>query len=121
MKTKHIISWILAGLLALAFMWSGVENLVGVQMQLKNLASWSYPLWFRFPIGLSEITFAFALILFPRFRHVTIYGIFIWTFIALATHIHAAQFAAIPIPLVFGTIALVILMITPKESSGIKA
>ena len=56
-KTKNIIAWILTGLLAFAFVGSGITKLLGVEMQIKNLESWGYPLWFRFPIGLTEIAF----------------------------------------------------------------
>ena len=114
MKTKDIIAWVLAGLLAIAFVASGVTKVIGIEMQLKNLESWGYPLWYRFPIGLSEIAFGFALILLPRFRHLTIYGIFIWTFVAVATHIRVAQYAMISGPLMFGVIALVILLLSRK-------
>ena len=47
-KTKNIIVWILAGLLAFAFIGAGITKLLGVEMQIKNLESWGYPLWFRF-------------------------------------------------------------------------
>ena len=49
-KTKNIIAWILTGLLALAFAGSGITKLLGVEMQIKNLESWGYPLWLRFPL-----------------------------------------------------------------------
>ena len=116
MKTKDIIAWILAGLLALAFLASGVTKVIGMEMQLKNFASWGYPLWFRFPIGLSEIAFGIALILLPRFRHLTIYVIFIWTLVAVATHIRVAQYAMISGPLILGFVALVILLLTRREA-----
>ena len=61
-KTKNIIVWILAGLLAFAFAAAGITKLLGVEMQIKNLESWGYPLWFRFPIGLAEVVFAVALL-----------------------------------------------------------
>ncbi len=43
-KTKNIIVWILAGLLAFAFIGAGITKLLGVEMQIKNLESWGYPL-----------------------------------------------------------------------------
>ena len=62
-KSKNTIAWILAALLAFAFIASGTTKLLGVEMQIKNLESWGYPLWFRFPIGLTEIAFAIALLI----------------------------------------------------------
>ena len=75
-KTKNSIAWVLTVLLAFAFAGSGITKLLGVEMQIKNLESWGYPLWFRFPIGLTEIVIAIALLI-SRFRRITIYGIFI--------------------------------------------
>jgi len=89
-KTKKNISWVLAGLLALGFANAGITKLIGAEMQIKNLESWGYPLWFRFPIGLIEIALATG-ILIPKFRKLTIYGIFVWTVVAIITHLQAGQ------------------------------
>src|SRR5881275_918403 len=89
-KTQNSIAWVLTALLALAFAASGITKLLGVEMQIKNLQSWGYPLWLRFPIGLSEIAFANALLI-PRLRLVTIYGVFVWTIVAVITHLQAGQ------------------------------
>jgi len=78
----------LAGLLAFAFLGSGITKILGVEMQIKNLESWGYPLWLRFPIGLSEIAFAIGLLL-PAYRQWTIYAIFGWAVVAIYTHIQA--------------------------------
>ena len=110
-KTNNIITWILAGILALAFFASGLTKLLGVEMQIKNLESWGYPLWFRFPIGLTEIAFAIALLI-PRFRKMTIYGIFIWTLAAVITNLQAGQANMIAAPILFSVIAGTILFIS---------
>lgn len=109
-KTKNIIAWILTGILAFAFVGSGITKLLGVEMQIKNLESWGYPLWFRFPIGLTEIAFAIALLI-PRFRKITIYGIFIWTIAAVITHLQAGQANMIVGAILFSVIAGVILFL----------
>ena len=113
-KTKNIIVWILAGLLALAYLGAGITKLLGVEMQIKNLESWGYPLWFRFPIGLAEIAFAVALLI-PKYRKLALYGIFIWTAIAVITHLQAGQFNMIGAPIVFGLLALAILFLIRKQ------
>ena len=117
-KTKNIIAWIFTGLLAFAFAGSGITKLLGVEMQIKNLESWGYPLWLRFPIGLSEIAFAIALLI-PKFRLVTIYGVFAWTIVAVITHLQAGQANMIVPSLLFSVIAGVIILLT-KEKQQIK-
>jgi uncharacterized membrane protein YphA (DoxX/SURF4 family) len=115
-KTKNIIVWVLSGLLALAFIGSGLTKILGVEMQIKNLESWGYPLWFRFPIGLSEIIFAIALLI-PKFRKLTIYGVFIWTVVAVITHLQAGQASMIGGPIIFGGVAGIIFLLS-RERTG---
>ena len=117
-KSKNIIAWFLAGLLALAFLGSGITKLLGVEMQIKNLQSWGYPLWLRFPIGLFEIAFAIALMI-PKFRLVTIYGIFVWTLVAMITHLQAGQSNMLAPSILFSVIAgVIIFLIKPKNSKS---
>src|SRR4051812_49900295 len=113
-KTKNIIAWVFTGLLAFAFAGSGTTKLIGVEMQIKNLESWGYPLWFRFPIGLSEIAFAIALLI-PKFRKTTIYGVFLWTIVAVITHLQAGQANMIVPSLLFSVIAGVIILLTKEK------
>ena len=87
-KTKNVLSWMLAGLLAFAFLGSGITKLLGVEMQIKNLESWGYPLWLRFPIGLSELAFAIGLLV-PAYRKWAVLGIFVFGVVAIYTHIQA--------------------------------
>jgi uncharacterized membrane protein YphA (DoxX/SURF4 family) len=114
-KSKNIIAWILTGLLAFAFTGSGITKLLGVEMQIKNLESWGYPLWFRFPIGLTEIAFAIALLI-PRFRKMTLYGVFIWTILAVVTHLQAGQLNMIFPSILFGIIAGVIFLLKKEKA-----
>jgi uncharacterized membrane protein YphA (DoxX/SURF4 family) len=104
-KIKNITAWILAGLLAFAFFGSGISKLIGVEMQIKNLESWGYPLWLRFPIGLGEIALGIALII-PKFRRMAIYGVFVFTVVAVITHLQAGQSAMIFPSILFSVIAI---------------
>jgi uncharacterized membrane protein len=113
-KTKNIISWILAGILALAYFGSGISKLLGAEIQIKNFESWGYPLWLRFPIGLIEIAFAIGLLI-PGYRKKTIYGIFIWTVIAVITHLQAGQANMIGGPIVFSLLAAPILFLSKEK------
>jgi uncharacterized membrane protein YphA (DoxX/SURF4 family) len=119
-KTKKIISWVLAALIALGFLFAGITKLLGTEMQIKNLASWGYPLWFRFPIGLAEVIFAVT-ILIPKYRKFTIYGIFIWTVVAVITHLQASQAAMIGAPILFAILAGVILLLERKKTGYTKS
>jgi uncharacterized membrane protein YphA (DoxX/SURF4 family) len=118
-KTKNIISWILAILLAFAFTMSGLTKIAGIEMQIKNLESWGYPLWMRFPIGLGELMLAAGLLI-PKYRKLTVYGLFGWVAVAVYTHIQASppQYQMIGAPLMFGLIAILLLaviVLKPKE------
>jgi uncharacterized membrane protein len=87
-KTRNIFTWVLAGLFAFAFLGAGLSKLIGAEMQIKNLESWGYPLWMRFPIGLIEILFAIGLLI-PAYRKLIVLGVFGWGLIAIYTHIQA--------------------------------
>jgi len=113
-KTKNIISWILAGVLSLAFIGAGISKLLGVDTQIKNFQSWGYPVWLRFPIGLIEIAFAIGLLI-PGFRKKTIYGIFIWTIVAVITHLQAGQAKMIGGPILFSVLAAPILFLSREK------
>ena len=113
-STKNIIAWILAVILAFAFIGSGITKLLGVDMQIKNFESWGYPLWLRFPVGLLEIALAIGLVM-PRFRKITIYGIFIWTIVAVITHLQAGQVSMIGGPILFSVFATAILFLSGRK------
>ena len=87
-KTKNIFTWVVSGLLAFAFLGAGLSKLIGAEMQIKNLESWGYPLWVRFPIGLSEVVFAIGLLM-PAYRKWVVYSIYGWGIVAIYTHIQA--------------------------------
>ena len=110
-KTKNIISWILAGILALALFGAGITKLLGAEMQIKNFESWGYPVWLRFPVGLLEMALAIGLLI-PSYRKITIYGIFIWTVVAVITHLQAGQANMMGGPIFFSVFAAAILLLS---------
>lgn len=115
-KIKNITAWILTGLLAFAFVGSGISKLLGVEMQIKNLESWGYPLWLRFPIGLGEIALGIV-VLIPRFRKVAIYGVFVFTAVAVTTHLQAGQSEMIFPSILFSVIAAIIYFLIRQRKS----
>lgn len=114
-KIKNSITWVLAALLAVVFIASGITKLLGVEMQIKNLESWGYPLWLRFPIGLCEIAIAVTLLL-PTYRKQAIYAIFIWVIVAVITHLQAGQASMIGAPVLFGAIAVIIYFLIREKT-----
>ncbi|WP_288438747.1 DoxX family protein [uncultured Chryseobacterium sp.] len=116
--TRSIVVWIIAGLLAFAFLGSGITKLLGVEMQIKNLESWGYPLWMRFPIGLSEIGFSIGLLI-PAYRKWVVYGIFGWGIVAIYTHIKAAppQYGMLGGPVIFLALATGLFFMIKKTTS----
>ena len=117
-KSKNIIVWVLAGLLAFAFLGSGITKLLSVEMQIKNLESWGYPLWMRFPIGLSEVAFAIGLLI-PAYRKWIVYAIFGWGVVAIYTHIQATppQFKLLGGPIVFLFLNTALFLLTKSKSN----
>ena len=113
-KTKNIISWILAGLLSLALIGAGISKLLGAETQIKNFESWGYPLWLRFPVGLIEIILAIGLLI-PGYRKKTTYGVFIWTIVAVITHLQAGQASMIGAPIFFSVFAAAILFLSGEK------
>jgi hypothetical protein len=114
-KTKNILVWIIAGILAFIFAFVGIEKLIGTQDQLKNFELWHLPLWYRFPIGIIEIIIAGGL-LWPFFRKITIFGIFVWAIAAAALHTHAGEYLLATLPLLLGIIAGVLLFIMLQKT-----
>jgi putative oxidoreductase len=115
LKTKNIIIWILSGILALAFLGSGLSKIFGAEMQIKNFQSWGYPLWLRFPIGLIEIIFAIGLLI-TVYRKTIVYGIFVWTMVAIVTHLQAGQASMIGGAIIFGLLAAAILLLSSERT-----
>ncbi|MDI9311100.1 MAG: DoxX family protein [Limnohabitans sp.] len=109
-KIKSIITWTLIGLLVFVFTVSGITKLIGAEMQIKNLESWGYPLWLRFPIGVSEIGMGIGLLL-PKLRKLTLFGIFPWAIIAVITHLQAGQTNMIATPILIALFTLIIIRI----------
>ena len=86
-------------------------------MQIKNLESWGYPLWLRFPIGVSEVAFAIGLLI-PSYRKWVIYGILGWAIVAIYTHIQATppQLQMLGGPIVFALLNTALFLLTKPKS-----
>jgi len=114
-KTRNIAIWVIAILLAFVFALVGIEKLLGAESQLKNFEEWNLPLWYRFPIGIIELIIAGGL-LWPYFRKITIFGIFVWAIAAAALHVHSGQLLLATLPILLALIAGVILILMAKPA-----
>jgi hypothetical protein len=117
-KTRKITTWALAGFLAFGFLFAGVTKLIGAEMQIKNLISWRFPLWTRFPIGLIEVVLAIT-ILIPKYRKLTIYAVFVWTLLAVLTHVQAGQASMIGGAILFSILGGLILIF--QKGKGVES
>lgn len=117
-QTKNIVTWTLSILLAFIFFSSGLTKILGVEMQMQNLESWGYPLWAAYPIGIGEVILAIGLLI-PKFRKLTLMGIFPWAIVAVITHIQASppQYEMIGAPILFALIAGVTLFIMNRNTN----
>ncbi len=113
-KLKIIAAWIDSIILSLIYLTVGIMKLIGTEMDIKNFKDWGYPVWFRFPIGLIEMILGIGIFI-PKYRLLTIYGVFIWTIAAVVTHIQAGQAELILYPMLFSLAAAIILLLS-KDS-----
>jgi hypothetical protein len=82
-KTKKILAWVLTGLFAFLFIFSGVQKLMRVEIQIKVLENFGFGTAALIPFAIVEFIFAIT-ILIPKTRKLTIYAIFTWALIACA-------------------------------------
>lgn len=112
-RTKNILVWIFAGFMAFVYTFSGITKLLGVEMQIKLIESWGYPLWFRFPIGLTEVLLALGLLI-PKYRTTATYCIFPWAIVAIITHLRVGQTNILG-PCILFVLAAVLLWVLKKK------
>jgi uncharacterized membrane protein YphA (DoxX/SURF4 family) len=120
LKTKTILIWIISILLAFVFFSAGITKIIGLEDQIKNLESWGFPLWLRFPIGIIEVVMAVGFLI-PRLRKLACNSIFPWLVVALFTHLQSTppQYEGIVVPIVFAVLAEVILLLSKDNSEKI--
>jgi uncharacterized membrane protein len=113
-KTKNTLSWVLAGLIALALGFSGLSKLAGVQEAVVDFETWGYPSWSRYLVGVAEVAIAIALLM-PENRVRGVFGVFAFTIGAVGTHLVAGQNTAIAPAIILGLLALIVLLLRKKE------
>jgi uncharacterized membrane protein YphA (DoxX/SURF4 family) len=83
-KGRTIVSWVLAVLLALAFLASAAGKLTGAATQ--TFAHWGYPPWFATLIGVFELAGAVGLLI-PKTTRYAVLGLTALMFGAAYTHL----------------------------------
>lgn len=86
MKTKNIIAWVAAGLLAAAFLFSGGAKLAGQKDLIESFAKWGYSTAFMYFIGAAEVAGGIGVLL-KRTRVLAAIGLGIIMIGAVVTHI----------------------------------
>ena len=117
-KTKNILLWVVAGLAGLLFIGSGITKIIGIDMQVKNIQSWGYPVCYLLPIGLINTVIG-LMILIPQLRKWGAYAVYPWFVVAAYTHLQATppQIAMISAPLFFVLLATGILYLSRNSET----
>jgi uncharacterized membrane protein YphA (DoxX/SURF4 family) len=117
LKTKNIIIWIIAVVVAAIFIYVGIAKLAGSESMVRKLEGWGFPLWTRFPIGIAEIGLGIPLLI-PKARKVTVYLILIWGILAVITYFQAGQFIQALLPVLLALLAGVILPLSKQKQAA---
>ncbi|MFX3673467.1 MAG: DoxX family protein [Paenisporosarcina sp.] len=70
----EIVTWILQGLLGLAFLMAGLGKLTGSKMHREGFDHWRLPQWFRVVTGIVELVAAILLIVGFWVDDLALYG-----------------------------------------------
>ena len=109
-KTRSILLWSLAGLLAAMFLMSGSGKLANGATQSgfaswdAQFEDWGLPAWARIVVGLAEVAAAIG-ILVPALRFYAASGLTLLMVGGVGTHIANAEWAIAPVPLVLAALA----------------
>jgi uncharacterized membrane protein len=85
-KTKNIIGWILAVILALAFLGAGGTKLSAQAEMVQNFEKWGLPTMAMYLIGVAEILGAIGMLI-PKTRFLAVLGLMGLMLGAIGTHI----------------------------------
>lgn len=115
-KTRNTISLVAALLIALVLIPAGITKLLGMDFQIKMIESWGYPLWSRFPIGLTNLLMGIT-ILITKYRNRVAFLFFPWAVVAAYTHLQAtpSQIPQIGTPIIVAVLATIIIYSSRKK------
>lgn len=97
-KARRVASWVLAALLAAAYLLSALGKLTGAATEM--FAGWGYPAWFATLIGVLELAGAIGLLV-PRTTRWAVLGLSGLMLGAAYTHLANAEGLEVLRPLLF--------------------
>lgn len=109
-KTRSILLWSLAGLLAAMFLMSGSSKLANSATQSgfaswdAQFEDWGLPAWTRILVGLAEVAGAIGLLV-PALRFYAASGLVLLMVGGVGTHLANAEWTIAPMPLVLASLA----------------
>lgn len=103
-RFRELGAWVVAIMLAGAFLLTGGMKLIGSPEMLAMFHRWGYDAWFMYAIGTVEVLAAIALLLPPLafFAAIAIIAEMVGAFF---THIGAGEFAMLIVPFAMATMA----------------
>jgi uncharacterized membrane protein YphA (DoxX/SURF4 family) len=117
---KEIALWIVALLLALVCLRSGLMKVPGVpggQFWIRDFQRWGYPGWFRLVVGIAELI-SFALLLVPRLAG---YGASVFALVMLGAIVtHASHGESSRLPFNFLLLALSLIIVFARRPNFLK-
>lgn len=103
-RYRELGSWVVAIMLAGAFLLTGGMKLVGSPDMLASFAKWGYDSWFMYVIGAIEVASAAALLL-PALSFFGALGIIAIMLGALFTHATHGEYAMLIVPFALAAMA----------------
>lgn len=97
-RGKTIAAWVLSALLAVLFLFTGGQKLLGAGGTVEHFTQWGYPPWFRVLIGLIEVGGGLALLV-PGVAFYAAGALGVVMVGAIYTHLTKAA-PGIPVPIV---------------------
>ncbi|MET1014369.1 MAG: DoxX family protein [Paenisporosarcina sp.] len=111
----EIVTWILQGLLAAAFLMAGFGKVTGSKIHVDGFEHWRLPQWFRVVTGILEIVAAGLLIAGFWVVNLAIYGAILLVVISVGgvlTHLRVKDSLKDTFPiLILGVLAFILLLL----------
>jgi uncharacterized membrane protein YphA (DoxX/SURF4 family) len=104
---KQIMKMSLWVILAILFLVAGGSKLLNPEAHAENFTNWGYPIWFLYMTGIIEVGGAIGLLI-PAARLSAILVLSATMVGAAVTHLRAGEMGAVPVPLVFLVLLIVL-------------
>lgn len=111
---KRVMIIVLAVLLGIFFIAAGGAKFMGSQSQVEHFAQWGYPLWFAYLTGIIEVGGGLCLFI-PKTQWHGIVVLSMTMVGAALTHLKAGEIGAVPVPLVFLGLLLLLAWVVRKN------